>query len=358
MKKIIIILDGLADLPLKELGNKTPLEVAKTPNLDYLARKSLYGLMWPVKGIAPESDLSQFLILGGDKKDYLGRGVIEALGTGIKIKKDCIYMRVNFAEFSKNKITNKRIILSDKDIGRVNKISQTIKVYKTVDYRGILEIKNASENVTNTHPGYKKIKNYSVAIDGNNKLKCFGDKLTSERINNFIENFEIINGKTLLLRGAGKIRKTKTKKLDWNMIGEMPVEIGLAKLFKMKVIKKTKNKIKEVINSKKSIYVQIKGPDTYGHRGDYKGKIKAIENIDKMLKLLCNQDLLNKVKLCITADHATPCLLKRHSNNPVPILITGRDIKGQNIKKFCEAEVKKGSLKVEGKSLMKLLNSI
>src|SRR4030043_633881 len=105
MKKILyIVLDGLGDLPVKELGDKTPLEAALTPNLDRLAQKGKTGIVYPVKkGIAPESDIAVISLLGYDAhKYYTGRGPLESFAEGLKINAGNLALRVNFATLAED----------------------------------------------------------------------------------------------------------------------------------------------------------------------------------------------------------------------------------------------------------------
>lgn len=355
MKKIILILDGLGDIPYKQLKNQTPLGYAKTPNLDFLAKNSKIGLLQPIKNIAPESGAAQYSILGQPLSKFPGRGILEALGAGIKIKKNTVYLRCNFAKIKNKTIVHIREPIPDKSIiKKINKIDPDIKITPTIGYRAVMSVKNASPNISNTHPGYRRYKHISEAITSKGKeLRCKGHKQTANKINTFLEKLEkLLKDKTLLIRGAGnKIPKLPALK-NWALIADMPVEIGLAKMLNMKILDRKKDEIQQIIQYPKNIYVQIKAVDTYGHKGDLKGKIKAIEKLDKELKPLTK---LKNTILCITADHSTPCKLKRHSHHPVPLLIfNGKD--KDNIPKFSEIECKKGSLKtIEGKNLMRYL---
>lgn len=347
MKKILIILDGLGDLPCAKLQNKTPLEVAYTPNLDWFAANGITGLLWPIKGIAPESGASQFVLLGYPLAKYPGRGPVEALGVGYRIRKGKTALRVNFAKIKGNKIVGIRVRVPSKEIiAKMNKIDRDIRIIPTLDYRAVMIVKESSK-IANTHPGYEVYKNFSKAISAKMIKKSSGNK----KVDDFIKKCEkTLNGKTLLIRGAGnKLPKLKKIK-NWSMIADMPVEIGLARLFGMKILKRGKDEIKQAISTKTNVYVQIKGPDSFGHIGDAKGKVKAIAKIDKILKPLRN---LKNTLLCITADHATPCKLKRHSAHPVPILIYGKG--KNNVKKFNEKSCAKGKLKLQGKNLKKLI---
>jgi len=351
MRKIIIILDGLADTPIKQLKNKTPLEVANTPTLDYLASKSQCGLMYPIKNIAPESGASMFNLLGYPLNKYPGRGPVEALGAGIKLPKNFLALRVNFAKVQKNKLLNIRVQPPSKQqLKQINSIDKDIKLYSTKGYRGVLIInKKLSKDISNTHPGYKRHKNFSQAQKVTNKIKKLtGNKKTIKILNNFIKKLnKILKDKTILIRGAGNSLPKLKKLNNWILISEMPIERGIAKLAGMKIVEHTL--VQNLLTTKKNVFVQIKGPDTYGHRGDYINKIKAIEEIDSKLRPLKQ---LKNTLLCITSDHATPCNLKRHSKDPVPYLIYNRP--PNNIKKFSEKACKFGKT-IQGKDLMKYL---
>jgi 2,3-bisphosphoglycerate-independent phosphoglycerate mutase len=344
MKKVIIILDGLAD----KLNEKTSLDLAKKANLDFLVKKGKAGLMYPIKGIAPESGASQFVILGNKLRKFPGRGPIEALGAGYKIKEEEVALRVNFAKIKGKKILDIREkIPNKKTIKKINEIDKDFKLIPTIGYRAVLIVKNISKDISNTHPGYVRYKNFSKAVSSKMIKGCARNK----KMNNFIQKVEkLLKNKTILIRGAGN-KLPKVKKLkNWCLIADMPVEIGLARLLGMKVLKR-KKVIKQIVKCKKNIYFQIKGPDHYGHIGNKKGKIKAIEKVDKMLKPLTK---LKNTVICITADHATPPSLKRHSKDPVPVLIYGKG--ADKVSKFTEKACKKGSLRhFQGKDLMKKL---
>jgi 2,3-bisphosphoglycerate-independent phosphoglycerate mutase len=363
LRKILIILDGLSDKI--EQGKKTSLELAYTPNLDYMASQGMCGMMWPIKGIAPESGSSQFNILGGDLRKYPGRGVIEALGfhKGTKLGARDLALRCNFARVWHQRIFNLRAEIPKTSVmSKLNKIDAGIRIIPTIGYRGIMIVKNAgTTNVSNTHPGYEKYKNFSRAVDGRMvEKRCKGDKKVCEKINNFLSKAEKIMGmkKTILIRDGGlgknipKLRKMK----DWYFVGDMPVEYGLARLFGMKMLKKGGDEIGRICSVKGNVYVQIKGPDTFGHRGDKKGKIKAIELADRMLGPLVK--LKGKALVCITSDHSTPPELKRHSSDPVPVLVYGGK-KRDETAEFSERACSKGKLgKFTGTHLMKKLDEL
>jgi len=154
-------------------------------------------------------------------------------------------------------------------------------------------------------------------------------------------------------------------------LADMPVERGIAELAGMRMVdlpppsKDLKEdsliRVKtllEILPRYDCFYIHIKGPDEPGHDGNFKLKIRLIETIDKYFfgRLLPRIDL-GKHVVCVTSDHATPCRLKNHSDDPVPVLIAGDRVKGDEATKFSEKECKKGSLGLikHGTQLMPML---
>jgi len=116
VRYLLVILDGAADRENAELNGKTPLEAANMKNLNRIAKHSLAGMIYPIKkGIAPESDSAVFSLLSYNIKDYTGRGAMEALGAGLKVGKDDIALRANFATIDeKKRIVSRRCSLAKK----------------------------------------------------------------------------------------------------------------------------------------------------------------------------------------------------------------------------------------------------
>lgn len=374
MKKIIIILDGLGDLPCKELNGKTPLEKAYTPNMDFLAREGKIGMMYPIrKGWAPESDQAMISMLGFDVfKAYTGRGVLEAYGSGIDFKGKVV-CRCNFAKIKDGIITAVQGATEEqsKRFAKIlNKLRKDVKLVPTIGYRSVMLINTkSSPRVTNTHPGYIITKNFCskaqpIAGKKLRVLRCKPlvkeAKKTADIINDFVKLSEKkLKGFTLITRGTGNmLPKLKKLKGKWILLADMPVEKAVGRLVGMKVLPKYKglNKTFKVIKNNFAkfdyFYLQIKGPDSFGHKGLPKEKMRSIEEIDR--------EFVSRIKDlpfdvgCITADHSTPCSVKAHSEHPVPILIYG---KGKDIvKEFSEKACKNGSLGFfEGRKLLKLI---
>lgn len=374
MKKIIIILDGLSDRPCPELDNKTPLEAADAPNLDFLAKEGKTGIMYPIeKGWAPESDQSMIAMLGNDPfKVYTGRGVLEAYGSGVDFKGQTV-CRCNFSEIKDDEIINIQGA-NEKETEEyarlLNQRFSNIRIVPTIGYRAVMLIKSkASPKVTNTHPGYKIVKNYTsqaLPVKGHvmkvQKCKPLENKAkeTADIINRVIDDSKrILKNKVLLTRGTGnKLPKLKKLKGKWALLADMPVEkaigqlVGMMVLSKYEDLKETFSIIKENFKKFDAFYLQIKGPDSFGHKGDPFGKRNSISKID--------HEFISKIVtlpfdvICVTADHSTPCSIRAHSEDPTPILVYGKG--KDDVEEFSEKACQKGSIgEITGRDLLKVI---
>lgn len=371
MNKVVILLDGLGDSSYKQLGNKSPLDAAKTPNLDKLCLRSKLGLMDVIdKNIAPESDEAMLALLGFNPfKYHTGRGPLEAYGADVHFKEGNVVIRCNFVEVKGNFITHIEPELSREKIKyfvkRLNRIDLGVKFrfIDTVGHRAVLILEGGSDKITNSHPGYNIIKNYISSANpvktGLNIKKCFplnnNAKETARSINKFVEmSKKILKGYAVVTRGAGD-RLPKLKKLkNWVLLADMPVELAIGRLTGMRIVKKTNNYKKDAeliknLAKKHNVYVQIKGPDASSHHGKFKEKMKSVEKIDKeFIAGLLDMD----AEIIVTADHSTECKLKAHSKLPVPLMITG---KSDGIKHFSEKNCRKGSIgRINGTDLLRI----
>src|SRR3989338_5018528 len=410
MVKIFVILDGIGDKSCKVLDGATPLEAAKTKNLDYFASKSNGGYVYTVnEQIAPESDEAILALLGYDpQKYYYGRGPLEAFGSGMEFKNGDLALRANFATIDKNgKIIDRRVGRSlstdealelEKAINSGVNLGYPFKFKATVGHRGVLVInENFSDNVSNVDPAYKKVGRFGVAVtDAENKIRISrpldpdkNTKLTANVINEFVNQSQEIlknhpinkkrNGKYLLeancilLRDAGTILPELPQKYNWGAVVSMPLEIGIAKLAGMKVLsfENPENKSNDIyenlyvslnkaidISIKKlkevkyqNYFIHFKETDIPGHDNKPKEKVKMIELLDKKFFRFL-KDLKN-VELVVTGDHSTPCELKGHSADPVPLMHFDNK-SGDVIDQFDEESCKEGSYgKLYGKDVLK-----
>ncbi len=400
---IYVLLDGVGDLPHPDLSGKTPLEAADTPTLDRIASNGTIGEVISVgKGIAPESDIAVFNMLGYRFRhaDYAGRGVIEAIGVGMDFKDGDLALRGNYSTLDDQKViidrrAGRHIEKEDADgiakeiEAKIRLSSQDVSVVvaPTIGHRVTVRIRKESQKlssrITNTDPAYSNIGGMGVAKAVGDFLKiekCLplddaeDSKFTANLVNEFSEkSIEImknsqINKKRqdgnkkqlscILLRDAGNrypdvMPINQKYAMNFSCIVDMPVELGISKVLKMKAFEaggltdyEEKAKVAaKAMETQNSIYVHLKGPDEFGHDGDAIGKMKNIEEIDqRFFKTLVENIDSSKVAIVISADHSTPCIHKGHSDDPVPVLVSGDFIKNDGTTRMTEAQAKKGSI--------------
>ncbi len=400
MRLLFVILDGAADRADDALGGLTPLQAAKMPNLRQLASESVKGMMNPIgQGIAPESDAAVFSILGYEMSSYTGRGPLEAFGAGLKVTERSVAFRCNFATINQSReIIDRRAGRIDtrdakalqKEISEIDLGIEGIRFrFKaTVGHRGVCVFysrrKDLSSNVSNADIGYVRKGSISVAEEASSRIlpkvvalddskaaantamivNTFIDKviekLSGSQTNAARESAGLLKANAVLLRDAGMglpSVKTFEEKTGLNsaFLAEMPVEMGIAKALGMDPIKisKIKNRkrryraMAQLVNENSGrydfIYVHIKGPDEPGHDGDAKLKKRILEEIDEGF-FAGIKDL--KTDLCVTCDHSTPCQMKAHSSDPVPVMLRRQNSNKHDEMQFDEAIDGLGSLGV------------
>jgi 2,3-bisphosphoglycerate-independent phosphoglycerate mutase len=403
LKKILlIILDGLADRPIKELGNKTPLQVAKMPNFNNLAQRAVLGTHYalPPEDDYPTSDEAHFEILGYDFRTYLpGRGVLEALGLGIDLGKRELALRVNFGTVDEDLMVLDPRAGNIKDVrSLVEAIKEerlgdfTFRLYPGLLHRAVLvmsgpaisrEIHHHSTIVSDTDP--HKAKNHRggdkvlqpAPIDKSPEAARTADALwqyqlkTYGILDNNVENKVrrrqgLLPANFLLTRGAGFIDSvppfTKKYSLSAACVAGGHLYKGIGRYLGMDTIDipgatadehtdidaKLKKSLALLKSGYDFVFMHVKGPDLISEEtGDWEKEIEFFERLDKSFAPLAKYTGV----LCITGDHATPCTLKDHSNDPVPIMIIGGEKDG--IAKFDEETVREGSLgHLQGKEIM------
>jgi 2,3-bisphosphoglycerate-independent phosphoglycerate mutase len=407
MKGVLVIIDGMGDLPNKQLSEKTPLEAADTPNLDFLATRGEMGYMYPVRpGFIPESD-EAIVSMFGNELVSSSRGQLEVRGTNIKLTRGDLALRVNFATISsleKGEVIDRRAgrTLTTAEAEGLAKAIRKIKLpcefvfQPTVQHRGVLVLRGGfSDNISGNDMTYVEGKNKSdekVLVS-----KPFDEEentyYTTNILNDFLEKvYEVLNthpinverkrkglmpANYLLVRGAG-IEPPKLKQYKkWVSPSSMPLEIGFSRASGMKTFHLEQPKLKKLdvyANLYESMaravkfsirtlkkhkktsdyaYVHIKETDLPGHDNKPFEKKEMIEYLDKTLfSFLKKFAPANKIKVVVTADHSTPCKLKAHSADPVPVLLY--DDSPPQAKRFGETEARKGKLgKILGKDLLK-----
>ena len=412
VKIIYVLLDGVGDLPHPDLAGKTPLEAAKTTNMDALVKNGSMGQVISVgKGIAPESDIAVFNMLGYkfQHSDYAGRGVIEAIGIGVDFKDGDLALRGNFATLdNEERIIDRRAgrTIERDDAEKISKeieneikfsnVNTSVVVAPTIGHRIIVRLRDdkpLSSEITNTDPAYARVDGMGIAKAVSDFMrieKCIPMEQTEDAsnaaklVNEFTEqsleimkksdvnkqrsqkNKKLLN--SILLRDAGnKYPNVKPinelHAINFSCIVDMPVEVGISNILEMKMFNaggltdyEEKAKVAaQAMQTEYAIYVHLKGPDEFGHDGDAVGKMKNIEEIDKRFfgTLLDNIDV-TKIAVMISADHSTPCINKGHSDDPVPLLISGDMITNDDSQRFTEEEGRKGTIGlIEGAQVVK-----
>jgi len=344
MKYVVIVGDGMADRPLANLKGRTPLEAARTPNMDLMAQKGTCGMVRTVPaGVKPGSDVANFSIFGYDPRKYfMGRGPLEALSQGIKLKNDEVAYRCNLvraekgkmADYSAGHITTKE---ADKIIKLLNRElgNKRIRFHTGVGYRHLVIIKNGPEKVKCTPPH---------DITGKNFAKYLPKGPGADSLNILMsDSYEILSSlglkaNMIWLWGQGKRPKMNKFPLKGSVITAVDLIKGIGKAIGLKVIDvpgatgyfdtNFKGKAEYALrslNNNDFVFVHIEAPDEAGHEGMIKEKIKAIENIDRYVvgTILKGIKKFKRYKIMVLPDHATPISLMTHSGEPVPFAIYG-----------------------------------
>ncbi|MCK5548348.1 MAG: 2,3-bisphosphoglycerate-independent phosphoglycerate mutase [Thermoplasmata archaeon] len=398
MKKKILMLvcDGLGDRAVKQLGFKTPLQVAKKENFDFFASDGKCGLMDVIApGIRPGSDTAQLSIFGYNPYEvYTGRGPFEAAGVGIDLKHGDVAFRCNFATVDEN------MNVVDRRAGRINKGTEELAsaldgmeidgvqiIFKdAVEHRAVLVLRG--EDLSG---GLSDIDPHGEGPALESKPLVKGAEKTASVLNRFVKkSHDILKdhevnkersvqclplANIVLPRGGGVVPKAKTFEELHDMkaacVAGVTLIKGICRAVGMDVLDvkgatgtletDMLAKAKAALQALKDydfVYVNVKAPDICGHDGLVQEKVKVIERIDKMLGYV-KEHMPEDVCFVITADHSTPLTVGDHSGDPVPILIYGGDVRRDDVKHFDELSCAKGALgRIRGRELMPILMSI
>jgi len=423
--RVLVVLDGLADRPHPDTGGRSPVEAAATPNLDRLCAAGQLGdVVVVAPGVAPESDAGVFALLGYDPaRDSPGRGVLEALGVDLPLVPGDVALRLNFATTDGNgAIIDSRVGRSlgtaeSQDLARSLTSADLLaedgvraEVRATVGHRGVLWLHPTrdgplSPEISNADPFYEKVGGMGqarrpesptvrpvVPLDGspaaaraaaavNRFLAAAGPVLAGHRVNarRAMAGKKVANA--LLVRNAGSVPAAPLPSFEarYHVAGgavtEMPVERGIAHVLGLEDryvgpmlgdrdagYHERAAVVRELAARLPFVYVHLKGPDEPGHDGDARTKQAIIESIDRSFfgPFLDGLDL-GTTRVAVTADHATPCVLRGHSDDPVPLLLVGAGVPpgpGGPAPKFCEAAAARGVLghRTGGEVLRRLLS--
>lgn len=386
MKHIIILGDGMADEPIPELGDKTPMEVANTPTMDWLASHGRVGRLKTVPvGYHPGSEVANMSVLGYDlDKTFEGRGSLEAASIGVPLLEGEMAMRCNLICIENGIIKNHSAghISNEEAAELIDFLNEQladddIRFYQGVSYRHLLKVKHGDKRIHCTPPhdvpgtpfrdvlvrpeaaeaqatadllnglilrSQELLENHPVNI----KRKVEGKDAANSiwpwspgyrpRMQTLMERFGIDSGVVIsavdLIRGIGVYAGLKPILVEgatglWNTNYEGKVAAAIAAL-----------------KDNDFVFLHIEASDEAGHEGDYNLKIKTIENLDSRVCkpiLEAVQQMNEPVAIAVLPDHPTPCRIRTHTGEPVPFLIYRPGDHADSVERFSEHSAQQGS---------------
>lgn len=362
MKYLLLLSDGMADYPIEEIGNKTPLEYANTEAMDSLAPNALIGTAQTIpKGFPPGSDVANLSVLGYEpQKYYTGRSPLEAVSMGVTLAEQDMAFRCNLVTLSTAENYSEKVMLdycageiSSADakilIDYINKQIPEFAFFAGISYRHLMLWENCPHNnfsLTAPHDILdKSIKEYLPQEEHEELLLTIMQKsfeLLSQHPLNLARMEKGLNpANSIWLWGEGKKPKLDSFEKKYNLKGSVVAAVDLvfglgicAGLNPVKVdgatgsiITNFKGKaiaaIEELRQGKDFVFLHIESPDEAGHQGDLKAKIWAIEQIDqKVVKYIISEmESFEDFRLMIVSDHPTPIALRTHTSDAVPFMI-------------------------------------
>lgn len=392
-KILLVVFDGLGDRPVSVLNGKTPLEAAVKPNLDALAARGMVGLVHTVGvGIRPGSDVAHLGLLGYDPhKYYCGRGPFEAAGYGLDLAPGDVAMRGNFGTVDKD------MVITDRRAGRIDDASELVKAFDGMEIDGVKILLKAGvghrvavvfrgpgldSGITEPDPHRTGVKVREAEPVGGGPAA----RATAGIVNRFIRKTrEILSGQPLnakrmemglppaniiLLRGPGMLAKFPPFADRFGMkaacVAGAGLYKGISRLLGFDIISvpgatgkpdtDVSAKVQAALTAfgtHQFVFLHLKGTDVLAEDKNPLGKKEFIEKADKAFGLLMDRkDML----IAVTGDHSTASALGMHTADPVPLLISGTDIRTDRCGSFGETGCAAGSLgHIMGVNLMPVL---
>ena len=381
-KLVLIVMDGLGDLATKQHNNLTPLEAAKTPNLDLLSKESAQGRMIPVApGITPGSGPGHLGLFGYDPLEFeVGRGVIEALGLGLDLKPGDVAARANFCTL------NNKGIVTDRRAGRIptekcetlcaelaekiEKIGATrviIRPGKEHRFVVIFRGKDIEGPLTDSDPNREGL---PIGVVKPQNLKSDKQKKAAKLVADFYKAaLPLLKGKQpangFLLRGIAHQPEIPSFAERYFLrsaaFAVYPMYKGLAQLVGMKKFEGLQNLREQFeryiveYENYDYFFIHYKYTDKHGEDGNFAAKKAAIEELDAALPILLQK---KPDVLAITGDHSTPCVMRGHSWHAQPVLLHSAFSGSDKLERFTETGANLGSLGVfDAKFLIRLMQA-
>jgi 2,3-bisphosphoglycerate-independent phosphoglycerate mutase len=384
MKYLLIVGDGMADYPVPELGNRTPLQAANKPNMDMIAAKGCSGLLRTVPdGLMPGSGTAILSVLGYDPASfYTGRGPFEAAGRNIKLGENDVAYRCNLVtekdgvliDYSAGHITNSESWELIEAIGQEMGKPGEVEFFEGLDYRHFLILRSylPQKLVACTPPHDAIGMSVSEILP---KAESAETKKTADLLRELV-----LESKKVLVSHPVNVARRKAGKRAGNMIwpwggGRKPVMptyqqkygvdaavISAVDLVKgigvyagMKVVEvpgatglyDTNYEGKadyalEALEEHDMVFVHVEAPDEAGHSKDYELKAKTIEDLDKRLIGRLMDSMKDECVIAVLPDHPTPIKIGTHTREPVPFAIYSPNIEADDVERFDEESARNG----------------
>ncbi|MBQ4542530.1 MAG: cofactor-independent phosphoglycerate mutase [Clostridia bacterium] len=391
MKYVVILGDGMADWPVEELGNKTPLQVANKPNIDYLCKNGITGLVKTVPdALPPGSDVANLSVMGYDPHlYYTGRSPLEAVSMGVEVLPDDTTFRTNLVtlsdeadykdkkmvDYSSGEITTKESRELMKYV-QENLGDEIRSFYGGISYRHLLLWHGLDKQFKLTPPhdiSGKVIGDYlpdnEILLD---LMKKSYDLLKDHPINKDRIKRGLNPANSIWMWGQGKKPALTSFKEKYGIKGAVISAVDLVKgigicaqMDSIEVEGATGNidtnfpgKAQAAIDALKVndfVYIHMEAPDECGHHFEKDNKIKSIELIDGIVVKTVYEYLKNSgedFSILVLPDHPTPLKIGTHTNDPVPFVIYRSDEKEKSGLAYNEEDAKNGEFVEKGHTLM------
>ncbi len=367
MKIVILQGDGMPDHPIEELGGKTPLEVAKTPNMDELAKRGIFGLVKTIPdGFPPGSDVGNLSILGYDPRIYYtGRSPLEAASIGVKLAPEDVAFRCNLVTL---KLHNGTSIMEDYSAGHISSEEAKriildlrgeleddyVKFYPGVSYRHLMVWKGGVDKMKTTPPhdiSGKEITPYLPSGEDSEKLRALMEK-SREVLKSHPVNLDRVKrgenpATSIWLWGQGRAPSMPTFSELYGLRGavisavDLVKGVGIYAGFKIVEVPGVtgyldtnyEGKAEYALRELKEVdlvFIHLEAPDEAGHAGNLKDKVQAIEDFDGRIiaPVLRGIKKFKNYKVILLSDHPTPIEVRTHVSEAVPFAVFNSDKTG------------------------------
>jgi 2,3-bisphosphoglycerate-independent phosphoglycerate mutase len=361
LKYALLVGDGMADNPIPELDNNTPLQYAHTPNMDSIAQLGRSGKVATVpQGLPPGSDVANLSLMGYDaRKFYTGRAPLEAASMGVKLSENDTAFRCNLVTIENDVMIDYSAGHIDTETARsiIKELCSEIplgnsRLFAGVQYRHLLVIPDFPNGLETTPPHdilEQKIDSYIAKGPGHQKILEFQAQAHAILFRSEINKKRIASGKSpvtdIWLWGQGHSVQLPTLQQGYGLSGsvisavDLVRGIGVLAGLNIRIVQGAtgylgtnyKGKIaaaQNALSTEDFVYIHVEAPDETSHEGSLHKKIQAIEEFDKEIvgEMLRYQKEIGNLRILVTPDHATPVAVRTHTNQPIPYTLCGPEI--------------------------------